>query len=100
MVKVENIKSKETIEVPFAHAIGVLLPQGNYKLVEEVIRDAVNNPVEIETGKATFDEEALKVTRAEMCAILDGADVKYPANANKANLLDLIKKNKLIGVQV
>jgi hypothetical protein len=101
-IKVKNIASGELIEVPFAHAMEVLLPQKKYELADDEIRAALDNPINQETGESNFDEESIKAKflRTDLTDILDRAEIKYPPNSNKGELLRLIKQSKLMGVDL
>lgn len=89
-MQMKNIESGNIIDVPFDHAVNVLIPQGRYEPVADMV----------EVGKMQVEEDDSlegrpineEVTRKQLMEMLDAKDVIYRPAEKKADLLEMVQK--------
>lgn len=89
-MQMKNIESGYIIDVPFDHAVNVLIPQGRYEPVMDMV----------EVGKMQVEEDDSlegrpineEVTRKQLMEMLDAKDVIYRPAEKKADLLEMVQK--------
>ena len=89
-MKLVHIATQKEIDVPFAHAINVLIPQGKYEAVDASIEAGVKPAEEDDSLKGQSVNE--EITRAGLMKMLDDREVKYRPTELKADLLALVEK--------
>jgi hypothetical protein len=89
-MQVQNVSTKTIIDVPFAHAINVLLPQGKYIAVDDKVQLGSQDEQEDDSLHGNpIDEE---ITRKGLMDMLDAKEIKYRPTEKKADLLAMVQK--------
>ena len=89
-MQVKHVSTDKIIDVPFAHAVNVLIPQGKYIAVDEVISLGGKEIEEDDSLEGTSINE--EVTRKGLMEMLDAKEVKYRPTEKKADLLEMVQK--------
>ncbi len=89
-MQMKHNESGNIIDVPFDHAINVLIPQGRYTPVEDMVSVGKKEIPEDDSLEGTSVNE--EVTRKQLMSMLDAKEVIYRPSEKKADLLALVEK--------
>lgn len=89
-MEMKHKESGKVIDVSFEHAVNVLIPQGKYEPLEDMVEVGKQIVAEDDSleGRSINDE----VTRKQLMEMLDKKEVIYRPTEKKADLLEMVQK--------